>query len=106
MEDLDNEDLNNQIENLNSDIEDLNTEIKELNFEIKELNTEIEELNEELTIMEYFDSTLNNEMKIKTFIKYHNKYDPWELENLLINGCKYLKDDENKNKQTILGISS
>lgn len=65
------------------DIDAKDHEIDELGNEINELTETIDELTGSL------GGTLNGEMKLKTFHEYHNNYDPWEFEELLINGKKY-----------------
>lgn len=65
--------------------------------EISSLQGEIEELEEELEEARIIDgSSLDDEFKRRFIYEYHNQYTPWELEELLKNGKKYLKHNENK----------
>ena len=50
---------------------------------------------EELESNKIFDNnSLSDEYKRKFILQYHENYTPWELEELLKNGKKYLKDYE------------
>ena len=63
-----------------------------LEDEIDELNDEIDELKSELfRVKKSFGSSLDDEFKMRVISEYHNEYRSWELEELLKNGKKYLK---------------
>jgi hypothetical protein len=59
---------------------------------IDELNDEIDKLESELFhVKKSFGSSLDDEFKMRVISEYHNEYRSWELEELLKNGKKYLK---------------
>ena len=64
---------------------DYDEEIEELKDEINDLKSEIDFLEERLETDLEID-TLHDEMKLNAFIQYKDKYTPWELEQLLLNG--------------------
>jgi phosphoglycolate phosphatase-like HAD superfamily hydrolase len=54
--------------------------------EIDYLQSQVENLEVELSEYDDVKETLHGEMKFKTFIELHEKYTPWEFEQLLLNG--------------------
>jgi len=76
--------LDGESKDLEGEISDLEDDVRKLEGEISDLEDELEE--SRLTI----GSTLNDEYKIKFFREYHENYTPWEIEELLMNGKKYL----------------
>jgi hypothetical protein len=74
-----------------SSVSDLEDEISDLEYEIRNLEEENDRLEYELKESRLIiGSTLNDEYKIKFFREYHENYTPWEIEELLMNGKKYL----------------
>lgn len=74
-------DLNNRISELEDKVENLEDDIDAL----EEENSELEAI-----ALEIQDKGLHGEYKREFFEEYENKYTPWELEELLKNGRKYL----------------
>jgi len=54
--------------------------------EIDYLESQVNNLEEELSEYDDVKDTLHGDMKFKTFIELHDKYTPWEFEQLLLNG--------------------
>jgi predicted nucleic acid-binding Zn-ribbon protein len=88
--------LKSEIDKLEGRIDDLNDEIDDLNDEITDLENvstsidiqdETELINERLNL----GDTLWDEYKKDFFAEYHTQYTPWELELILKNGHKLLK---------------
>ena len=69
-------------------VEDLEDDIRHLENKISELEDELETKDGAL------DGTLNGEYKFQHFINYKNEYSESELEELLKNGKKYLKNEK------------
>ena len=73
-------------------VSDLEDEVSELEYEIRNLEEENDRLEQELKGAKLtFGGTLNDEYKIQFFTEHHEKYTPWEIEELLINGRELLK---------------
>ena len=73
-------------------VSDLEDEVSELEYEIRNLEEENDILERELkTAKLTFGGTLNDKYKIQFFSEHHEKYTPWEIEELLINGRELLK---------------
>lgn len=64
---------------------DYEREIYELKDDINHLERQIEEL-EVLLESNLVVETLHDELKLSTYVQYQDKYTPWELEELLLNG--------------------
>jgi len=81
----------NILEHYNDDIYerlggyDLNDKIEDLENEIDELKSEIYYLEEKFSNSLEI-KTLHDEMKRSTYIKYKDKFNPWEFEDLMENG--------------------
>jgi len=58
----------------------------EFENEIDYLESQVNNLEEELSEYDDVKDTLHGDMKFKTFIELHEKYTPWEFEQLLLNG--------------------
>ncbi len=71
---------------LNGDINEWEEEISDLESELHHLSCVIDELKQELDEVTFKSSTIHDEMRYKTFLQYHSKYNPWEFEELLKNG--------------------
>lgn len=68
-------------------------EVDKLERRISRLERDNEDLEEKLAECEsLFGTSLNDEYKRNFFGQYHNNYTPWELEELLKNGHKFLKN--------------
>jgi len=101
------EDFTNQIEKardphdlkqiLHNNVEDIyerlggEFDISEYQYEIDLLESEVESLERQLDEYQSSDyeevkETLHGDMKFKTFMELHEKYTPWEFEELLKNG--------------------
>jgi len=75
-----------------SNVSDLEDEVSDLEYEIRNLEEENDRLEQELKEAKLtFGGTLNDEYKIQFFTEHHEKYTPWEIEELLINGRELLK---------------
>ena len=80
------------VSDLEDEISDLEDEISDLEYEISNLEEENYKLEQELKGAKLtFGGTLNDEYKIQFFTEHHEKYTPWEIEELLINGRELLK---------------
>jgi chromosome segregation ATPase len=81
--------LENTIDDLNDEIDDLNDEISDLENDSKFIDVEDETklINERLNL----GNTLWDEYKKDFFAEYYTQYTPWELELILKNGHKLLK---------------
>jgi hypothetical protein len=75
---------------LGGDIYELEDNIEDLEGDIKELENEIEVLNEQLEYSFSFGDSVDDQFKLRFVKEHHEKYTPWELEELLVNGKKYL----------------
>jgi len=74
------------------DYDYLNDEIYRLEETIRELISEKNELEGELEDVKLgFGNTLDDEYKLAAFKEYYDEYTPWQLEELLKNGKKFLK---------------
>lgn len=73
------------------EIEDLESEVSNLKWEVDGLEGQLEELKEEITgVNSKFHGSLFGEYKWEMFQEFYGNYSPWELEELLKNGKKYL----------------
>jgi hypothetical protein len=73
-------------------VSDLEDEISDLQYDMRNLEEENDILEYELKQSRLINCrTLNDEYKIKFFREHHEKYTPWEIEELLINGSELLK---------------
>jgi len=72
-------------EKLNGEtIDELNSQIEDLNNKLEKSRNIVEELSYELNR----NNLYHDELKMIAFYKYHNKYNPWEFEELLEKGYK------------------
>ncbi len=76
---------------LQYEINDLKYEIDKLERNVSDLEYDIGELNFKVNSLTLGD-TLYDEYKTEFFHKYQNNYTPWEIEELLKNGKKYLTE--------------
>jgi len=75
-----------------SEIDWLSDEVDDLKDEVRDLENEKDELESELAYARLnFGDTLDDVYKIAAFKEYYNEYTPWQLEELLKNGKKFLK---------------
>lgn len=82
-------------ENLGGDVPD-KYEIWDMERKIDRLEAQIDDLEWELeSVRVYVGDSLNDEYKVRAFDEYRNEYSPWELEELLKNGRKYLNENTN-----------
>lgn len=65
--------------------------IMKLDRVINDLSYELEKYKLNLT------DSLHDSMKVNTFLELHNNYSPLEFEKLLLNGKKYLKNENSSN---------
>jgi chromosome segregation ATPase len=80
------------VSDLEDEISDLEDEISDLQYDMRNLEEENDILERELkTAKLTFGGTLNDKYKIQFFREHHEKYTPWEIEELLINGSELLK---------------
>ena len=68
---------------------DMEREIDRLNAHVEDLECELEDVRIDV------GNSLNEEYKVRAFDEYRNEYSPWELEELLKNGRKYLNENTN-----------
>lgn len=71
------------------EIWDMEREIDRLNAHVEDLECELEDVRIDV------GNSLNEEYKVRAFDEYRNEYSPWELEELLKNGKKYLNENTN-----------
>ena len=82
-------------ENLGGELPD-KYEFWDMERKIDRLEAHIDDLECELeSVRIYVGNSLNDEYKVKAFDEYRNEYSPWELEELLKNGRKYLNENTN-----------
>ncbi len=85
------EDLKNEIEELEEKNDQLEWDLEEANDKNSELKSDIENITCEMYDFLFGRiRTLNDEMKIETFMEHENKYLPWELEQLMKDGKRFL----------------
>jgi len=90
---MDNRTLENKIIELEKENNRLTTLVEDLNYDLKKLLESYDtkedyysELEDEVNELRFEINTLDDDYKYNFFKQYKDKYTPWELEELLING--------------------